>query len=655
MGKSDGGVYFAFTNWDGNTIQAYKYSGDKGLKQLGDKLCYSASSPTNVVLSSFNGSTVALYREANGNRLYVKKYDEKTNSWSVLLNGSKQANNAIIEQNGKNLYLLQNGSVFGKNESYLYVYDMSLSNGKWTQVGTNMVMDASAVEMALCFNGSQPYVIYSNGTDKTYAKQLSGNQWAEMGLKVSSQQLTGLKSYYSNGKAYVTYLDLSSGRISVRALEVSPQEEKLEGWQETGGKKYYYENGKCVKGIKEIGKEIYFFDDNGVCQQSGWITVGTKKYFPKPGGAFYRNQFIAFGTTRYYMGSDGSVQKGIVKVSDGTLYYANKSTGVISAKAGWIDEGTKRYFCDGTGKLYRNQFISFGTTRYYMGSDGSVQKGIVKISNGTLYYANKSTGVVSTKAGWIDEDTKRYFCDGTGKLYRNQFIAFGTTRYYMGSDGSVQKGVVKVSDGTLYYANKSTGVISAKAGWIDEGTKRYFCDGTGKLYRNQFISFGTTRYYMGSDGSLQKGIVKISDGNLYYANKSTGVISAKAGWIDEGTKRYFCDGTGKLYRNQFISFGTTRYYMGSDGSLQKGIVKISDGNLYYANKSTGVISAKAGWIDEGTKRYFCDGTGKLYRNQFISFGKIYYYCGSDGAIIKGQKYMINGIWYTFDENGIKVA
>lgn len=283
MRQSDNGVFFAFTNWERNTILAYKYSEDKGLQQLGDKLCYSASgSPTNAVISSLDGNTVAVYREANGNKIYVKKYNETTNSWSVLLNGSMQANNAVIEQRGSSLYLLKNGTVFGNNQSYLYVYDMSSSNGKWTQVGTNMVMDSNALEMNICFNGSQPYVIYSNGMDKTYARQLAGNQWVELGLKVSSQQVTGLDSYYNAGKVYVTYLDLLTGRISIRALQVGVQEEKPkpDGWYETGGKKYYYENGQKVIGTgKKIGGYWYYFDASGAMQRNYWRDKDGKKYY----------------------------------------------------------------------------------------------------------------------------------------------------------------------------------------------------------------------------------------------------------------------------------------------------------------------------------------------------------------------------------------
>ena len=119
-----------------------------------------------------------------------------------------------------------------------------------------------------------------------------------------------------------------------------------------------------------------------------------------------------------------------------------------------------------------------------------------------------------------------------------------------------------------------------------------------------------------------------------------------------GDKKYFADDQGKLYVNQFISFGSTRYYMGADGSVQKGIVKANDGKYYHMDETTGKLVRKAGWIEVGDKKYFANDQGKLYSNQFISFGKTYYYCGPDAAIIKGKKYPVNGVLYTFDATGV---
>ena len=325
----------------------------------------------------------------------------------------------------------------------------------------------------------------------------------------------------------------------------------------------------------------------------------------------------------YYRNEVGELCKGIAEI-EGVLYYFDETTGKLCQEAQWITKEGEQYFCNAEGILYSNQFIKFGTTYYYMGADGSVQKGFVTTEDGAKYYADEESGAIQ-KSTWIKEGDKSYFADGTGKLYSNQFIKFGTTQYYMGSDGSVQKGLVTTGDGAKYYADEESGVIQ-KSTWIKEGDKSYFADGTGKLYSNQFIKFGDTYYYMGSDASVQKGIVKASDGKYYYTAEDTGILQKKAGWIKEGDKSYFADGTGKLYSNQFIKFGDTYYYMGSDASVQKGIVKASDGKYYYTDEDTGILQKKAGWIEKDDKSYFADGTGKLYSNQFIKFGDTYYYC-----------------------------
>ena len=425
------------------------------------------------------------------------------------------------------------------------------------------------------------------------------------------------------------------------------------GWSEDG---LYYtnEDGSLCKGIAEIEGVLYYFDESTgeLCKEARWIDKDDRQYFCNSEGILYQDQFIKFGDTYYYMGSDGSVQKGFVTASDGNSYYADTGTGVIQ-KSTWIEDGEDRYFADASGKLYRDQFIKFDDTYYYMGSDGSVQKGFVSTSDGSRYYADPATGVI-WKSSWIEAGEDRYFADASGKLYRDQFIKFGNIYYYMGTDGSVQKGVVKAADGCYYNLDENTGVLQKKADWVYANDKEYFSDANGKLYQNQFIKFGNTYYYMGADASVQKGIVKAADGCYYNLDENTGILQKKADWVYANDKEYFSDANGKLYQNQFIKFGDTYYYMGADASVQKGIVKAADGKYYYTDEISGILQKKAGWIDKGDKRYFSDVNGILYSNQFIKFGDIYYYCGNDAAIVKSQTVPVNGVLYKFDADGIMV-
>ena len=158
-------------------------------------------------------------------------------------------------------------------------------------------------------------------------------------------------------------------------------------------------------------------------------------------------------------------------------------------------------------------------------------------------------------------------------------------------------------------------------------------------------------YYTNENGELAKGITKIND-QFYHFDKESGMLIKQAGWIDEGEKKYYSNADGVLYVNQFISFGSTKYYMGEDGSVQKGIVKANDGNYYHMDEESGILVKKAGWLEKDGKRCYANAEGRLYRNQFISFGSQYYYCTGDASIVQGKKYPVKGVLYTFDKNGV---
>ena len=478
------------------------------------------------------------------------------------------------------------------------------------------------------------------------------------------------------------------------------------GWTQDGW--YYYVNGEPVRGIVEIQGCCYYFDEytGRLCKKAQWIEKDGKRYYSNAEGILYQNQMISFGSTYYYMGIDGSVQSGIINASNEKMYYAGKD-GIIQKKAQWIEASGKKYFSNAEGVLYQNQMISFGNTYYYMGNDGSVQSGIVKESNGKLYYAGKD-GVIQKKAQWIEVSGKKYLSNAEGVLYQNQMISFGNTCYYMGNDGSVQSGIVEASNGKLYYAGKD-GVIQKKAQWIEEGEKKYFSNVEGILYQNQIISFGDTSYYMGSDGSIQNGIVKANNGRSYYSgengiiqkkaqwidfdgkryfsnvegmlyqnqvitfgdvgycmgedasvqygiakagnkyyytDENTGILIKKTGWIETSGKRYFSKADGSLYQNQFISFGDTYYYCGNDAAIVKNSTQVVSGVLYRFD-GNGIMIKEGGWGEyNGNKYYKNPATGFPYKNQWVTFGRTWYYANSQGFMVSGWQ-TIGGYKYYF--------
>ena len=208
----------------------------------------------------------------------------------------------------------------------------------------------------------------------------------------------------------------------------------------------------------------------------------------------------------------------------------------------------------------------------------------------------------------------------------------------------MQTGIVKANDGRLYYIGED-GTVQKKAQWIEQDGKRYFCNAEGILYQNRFIKFGTIYYYMGSDGSMQTGIVKANDGRLYYMGED-GTVQKKAQWIEQDGKRYFCNAEGILYQNRFIKFGDTYYYCGNDAAIVKGTTQAVNGVLYRFD-SNGIMIKEGGWGEyKGNKYYKNPATGFPYKNQWVTFGRIWYYANSNGFMVSGWQ-TIGGYKYYF--------
>ena len=213
----------------------------------------------------------------------------------------------------------------------------------------------------------------------------------------------------------------------------------------------------------------------------------------------------------------------------------------------------------------------------------------------------------------------------------------------MGTDGSVQRGVVKTDYGLCFAGDD--GVIQKKAQWIEFEGKRYFSNADGILYQNQVITFGNIGYCMGDDGSVQYGVAK-AGGKYYHTDKNTGVIIKSTGWIEENGKRYFSKEDGSLYQNQFIRFAETYYYCGSDAAIVKNKTQVVD-DVWYRFDEKGVMIKDGGWGEYNGKKYYKNpATGFPYKEQWVTFGRLWYYANSQGFMVSGWQ-TIGGDKYYF--------
>ncbi|MBR4950778.1 MAG: D-alanyl-D-alanine carboxypeptidase family protein [Clostridia bacterium] len=82
--------------------------------------------------------------------------------------------------------------------------------------------------------------------------------------------------------------------------DVSAEPEKLNGWKDKDGKKYYYKDGVPCVGFAFVNGVEYYFDESGALMQNAWITVNEKDYYIKGDGKKAVGQFEIDGKNYFF-------------------------------------------------------------------------------------------------------------------------------------------------------------------------------------------------------------------------------------------------------------------------------------------------------------------------------------------------------------------
>lgn len=211
-------LYLAYGTGDGCYAYEYQPSAQSG-KLLGNQICGAEGANPSIACS---GSDVyAAYRSTDGtNKISVKYYDAQADSWKALTEAKLQANNFVLKQYGGTLYLLKDGTTFGKNGMYLYSLDPTVDTA-WKQVGEQELTGNPSSGMDFCFNGEKIYVMYYGSQQVIESKVWTGSAWETFCPKIAVQDVSSLNTYYQDGKVYLRFVD--NGTAAYRSCVVTPE------------------------------------------------------------------------------------------------------------------------------------------------------------------------------------------------------------------------------------------------------------------------------------------------------------------------------------------------------------------------------------------------------------------------------------------------
>ena len=177
---------------------------------------------------------------------------------------------------------------------------------------------------------------------------------------------------------------------------------------------------------------------------------------------------------------------------------------------------------------------------------------------------------------------------------------------------------------------KMNDVVEVKNGLYKENGKVYFYENDVAI--TGIVNDNGTFYYVNADGNVKTGWVN-DQNHWYFVNNDA---TCKQGWYKYYGKWYYLDANDETYpssaiTNQAKEINGIKYHFDENGAI------------------------KTGWINDDDHWYFYDGNASLVSGWYKYYGKWYYLDANDEAYpyaaITNQVREINGVKYTFDENG----
>ena len=231
------------------------------------------------------------------------------------------------------------------------------------------------------------------------------------------------------------------------------------GWfTDDNGAKFYYKNGKTVKGWNYIDSEWYYFDDSGCMVTGDWAQ---DKY------------------GWYFLGADGKMMSGFSEINlgrsdDGWYYFNPKHDGSFGrVLCGWqYIDGDWYYFNekhDGTwGRMVTGDWAQDKYGWYFLDANGKMMSGFSEINlgrsdDGWYYFNPKHDGSFGrVLCGWQYINGDWYYFNekhngAWGRMVTGNWAQDAKYWYFLGEDGKMLSGLQEInlgrSDDGIYYFN----------------------------------------------------------------------------------------------------------------------------------------------------------------------------------------------------------
>ena len=375
--------------------------------------------------------------------------------------------------------------------------------------------------------------------------------------------------------------------------------------------------GACISGTEPGYENIFNFFNIEAYAWGGRSAVTNGLIYAMGSGSYNRPW-----NTRYksILGGGKFYYEEYVEPKQDTLYF--KKFNVMN---GLSSVATHQYMSNVQGaylEAYRLQ-------KAYAGMDTPILFVIPVYNNMAASYSISGSGGSLSESGtngFISDYEGVNVRSGAGTSYGVVMTLTGdnyvrVTGSKLGSDGYTWFRI-SYSDRVGYVRSDLIKVV----GWIkDENTGWHYYNSNGRLLTNSWIKDSTGWMWMDSQGNVTKSSWIKYNGEWYYL-KSNGYMASDT-WTRDSKGWMWMDSNGRITKNKWVKYNDEWYYLKSDGYM-----------------------ASDAWAKDIKGWMWMDSNGRITKNKWVKYNDEWYYLKSDGYMATGWQ-TINGITYYFHSSG----
>lgn len=321
--------------------------------------------------------------------------------------------------------------------------------------------------------GSNYYFFDSNGIMKTGVQRVGTKLYffsTKTGARLTGWIYTSSGTYYANkstgalltSTTWGKYTFGADGKLVKNAGSETAANAKS-GWVTSGGKTYYYVNGKKATGLVTVGTHRYYFGTDGVLKRKSVVTVNSERYYVGEEGYVLSSQFVSWNGKTYFASSEGKLAKGITKV--GKYWYFFYTKNCAMAKKVLVSSYGNSYYLQANGRALTGSQLKVNGSWYYFDTDAKMVKNRVV---GSWFYGpdGKGTKLSSGGSTTVTMNHKLYLLSSSGTMKVSSWATVGKKRYYFGADGAAVTGVQTIG-GRTYLFNQDGSQITGSSAELD--------------------------------------------------------------------------------------------------------------------------------------------------------------------------------------------